>query len=172
MINLDMDGVLVDLMGGVNYSFYGGHMPTQTEYGLSDFANTRLSVASPHWWANLSPEPFATELVSVLLTAYTPSQIRILTKYVSPMAAAGKIVWMKSNFPYLSEQITLVSHEKSFACRRGDILIDDYDNNISAWNAVGGFGITVPQPWNKARGLPVLQTVIGALDDHRDTEHG
>ena len=175
MLNLDMDEVLVGLVQGINKSCRGGRPLTLLPgiYDLNDIFNFdavgRIECATAHWWANLPRTPWASDLVECILERFEPSQIRILTRYVSPACAAGKIVWMKSNYPRISNQITLVSGDKSFACQAGDILIDDYTPNIDAWC---GHGILVPQTWNTLHGTDVMTHIENALSCIRDTEHG
>lgn len=175
ILNLDMDGVLVDLLMGLHRSH--SRRPLTVKPGTYDFTKIlgwtpRWEMYTAHWWANLPRTEWASGLVEMLLDRFEPSQIRILTKYNSPACAAGKIVWMKCNYPRIAEQIVLVSDDKSFACNTGDILIDDYEKNIEAWCAVGGLGVTVPQPWNKYHGSDVLAHVEGTLNGYRDTGHG
>lgn len=175
VLNLDMDGVLVDLLMGLHRSH--SRRPLVTPCGTYDFSEIlgwqpRWSSYTATWWANLPRTEWASDLVECIMSRYEASQIRILTKYVSPACAAGKIVWMKSNYPKITEQIVLVSHDKEFACNTGDILIDDYDPNVAAWRKHGGIGITVPQPWNSLHGHDVMQHIERELNYARDTEHG
>jgi 5'(3')-deoxyribonucleotidase len=101
-------------------------------------------------------------LVEVILDYWDDSGICVLTHAVTPAAAAGKIVWMKLNFPILAHRILIVTGPKSVV-RPGyaDILIDDCDENIRLWEP--GYGITVPQTWNKLHAVDVLPHVEAQL---------
>lgn len=174
-LNLDMDGVLVDILMGLHRS--RSRRPLTIKPGSYDFSyllgwEPQWQKYSATWWANLPRTDWASDLVECVMSRFMPSQVRILTKYVSPACAAGKLVWMKSNYPRITEQIVLVSHDKDFACNPGDILIDDYGKNIVAWRARGGIGITVPQPWNELHGMDVMPHIERELDYARDTGHG
>lgn len=175
-VNIDMDGVLVDLVGGVNRSYrHSRPLELKGDYDLNKIFNfdamNKIENATSTFWANLPREPWASDLVECILDRFLPSQIRVLTKYVSPACAAGKIVWMKYNYPRIAEQIVLVSNDKEFACNPNDILIDDYAKNTSAWRARGGYAITVPQPWNIVSGDPMTH-IERELNLYRDTGHG
>lgn len=176
--NIDMDGVLVDLITGMNKSVRHGRkliVPMGT-YDFNEIFGCdvvkKMTLASANWWANLPRTSFASDLVELVLDRFEVSSIRILTKYISPSCAAGKIVWMKYNYPKIAEQIVLVADDKSFACRGDDILIDDHDGNIDTWRACGGIGILVPAPWNKlgnADPMPAIETQMRGIGD---TDHG
>lgn len=178
IINIDMDGVLVDLTGSINDSVRRGR-PLTIPMGVYDL-NTifgldiekKLAVASDTWWANCKRTSFATDLVELVMDRFEASSIRILTKYVSPACAAGKIVWMKYNYPRIAEQIVLVSDDKSFACRGDDILVDDYEKNINTWRAVGGIGILVPAPWNSYGNADPMVAIEQQMRGIKDSYHG
>jgi 5'(3')-deoxyribonucleotidase len=175
MLNLDMDGVLVDLLAGLHRS--RSRRPLIVKPGTYDFSeilgwNPQWDKYSATWWANLPRTEWASDLVEAIIERYMPSEVRILTKYVSPACAAGKLVWIKANYPRIAEQIVLVSHDKDFACQKNDILIDDYEGNTVPWSKKGGYSILVPQPWNSLHGNDVMQHIERELDAIRDTEHG
>lgn len=114
---LDMDGVLVDLESKVDFS----------KHVSWDNYNSCF-------WATL-PETKDCWSIIALASAYY-SDVRLLTKYANAESAKGKIQWAeRTGLP-----VVLTDNDKSF-CAKGNVLIDDYDKNITAWRLMGGFGV-------------------------------
>jgi hypothetical protein len=159
-----MDGVLVDLISGI------GKPDHPSFYKLEDMYNRKIDISDydSTWWAALPRTPFASDLVEAVLDTGYP--VRVLTKACSPASAAGKIRWMQEHFPRFNNIAVIVGDKAQYA-KSLDILIDDYRLNISEWILAGGYGITVPQPWNGLT-VDVMEHVEGMLRGYRDTEHG
>ena len=52
-----------------------------------------------------------------------------------------KVIWAQSYFPAIPVHFGPFSERKYEHCTPGDILIDDRESNITAWNTAGGNGI-------------------------------
>jgi 5'(3')-deoxyribonucleotidase len=144
-IYCDMDGVLVDFVGGAER--VGAKLPPESER-----ANTTQDEKNAIWnkitsvkdfWANLSWMPGAKKLYQRI----SKYDAHILSAYAKRDSSSitGKRKWLKKNTNFKSGKINLVmrSQKKNFATVGGksNILIDDYEKNIREWEAAGGVGI-------------------------------
>ena len=67
-----------------------------------------------------------------------------------PGCLAGKLEWIHENLPeWLHRQYIMTTQKHLLAHVPGALLIDDSDNNIKAFQQVGGQTLTVPRPWNR-----------------------
>lgn len=114
-IYVDMDGVLVDFMSGVNR--------------LN--AETRAAYASnpdeaPGVFALMDPMPGAIEVIGRLADKF---DVYILSTapWDNPSAWSDKLNWVKQHFGDTFRKKLILSHHKELL--RGDFLIDDRDKN-------------------------------------------
>lgn len=149
-VYVDLDGVLVDFDHGVN-QFFGLTSAQSDELNrvlASKHGWPKLQREWPTFWIDIPPMPNALALWRLvkphrpsILTACPPSW---------PSAATGKHVWVKRHLP----KFAMHPHEKFHAVLRPqkrtfarqpdgtpNILIDDYDVNITEWTASGGIGL-------------------------------
>jgi len=154
-IYLDMDGVLTDFVGACLKEF----AVEANEKGLTPEKVDRWSIEQllgvsqdelwdrigyTGFWADMKPYPWALALFN---ECRRHGEVVLLT---SPgdcaWAAAGKLMWVRSNMP----PVTLIqTKDKTHCAQFGRILIDDSDKNIDAWQDADGYGILFPQPWNR-----------------------
>lgn len=154
-ILLDMDGVLVDFMGGAcaawekpNPYVYGqrGSYDICGELGIHP--NIFWSKLTFTFWANLKPLPWAKELVITLENAFGRDNICILTSPCGTFGCAdGKISWLTKHFPEYRRRV-LVGPPKHFCASPGSLLIDDYEKNIESFREHGGSAFLFAAPWN------------------------
>lgn len=166
VIFLDLDGVVVDFMGGVE-RFFGidlsNHQKWEFDYkeqfGMS--ADTFWNMLGIDFWVNLEFEKWGKELIRLL----EPLKPCILSKPTSG-TASGKQEWIKRNLPsYWREKRWLLGPNKNFCAHQGAILIDDREEHVDEFIAYGGNAILFPRRWNCLRELePVaVQHTMSAL---------
>lgn len=157
VIFLDLDGVLVDFVGGV-CRYFGKANPytrpeAQGEWGLEKLLGIEPEdfwrPLSYSFWAHLEPTPDAWPILAAVENAARgPQNVCLLT---SPCQTAGcvdgKMEWIKQNLPDYQRRV-LFGSAKHFVAESGKILVDDSDANCDAWRKAGGQAVLVARPWN------------------------
>jgi len=155
-IYLDMDGVLIDFVGGA----LKVHNLTDRNIFIKDYFGgmgrekfwSAINKAGVDFWANLEKTPEADELVKVLEFDYGRENILIVTaptESVVEACVAGKKISMKKHFPHLANQMVFIDN-KSLIAHGNAILIDDNETQTDAFVREGGNAVLVPRPWNSA----------------------
>lgn len=164
---VDMDGVLVDFVGGALPYFISD--PVERERILNDWPRgvfylpdvlgiskdafwDTIEEGGTLFWAELEPYPWASYLVQRLshygrvVICSTPSR--------SPASVFGKMVWLRKwNVPgffagALNERDYVFTPRKDLLARPGTILIDDSPKNVEAFRKAGGEAYCFTRPWN------------------------
>jgi len=143
-IYCDMDGVLVDIIGGMT-SLAGIHRlaPDQFETWLEK-NKKKFDAEHPNLFAHL---PWMTDgkRLWAYITRYGAHILSAHTKSWQPTSKPDKMAWIKANMSPIPHNIHLVlrKDKQKYAKLNGipNILIDDYPPNIKEWNAAGGIGI-------------------------------
>lgn len=153
---VDMDGVLVDFVGGV-FNFFEAD-PTnynpRGDYELTNYLNlppkefwSRLDKCED-FWETLHITPEAEPLLDFLLSRVDEKNIFLLTSpALHPNCFYGKAAWVKKHFPQFLPRLILTEH-KQFLAARDRLLIDDSDRNISRFREHQGLAVLVPRKWN------------------------
>lgn len=150
----DVDGVLADFIGAA-CEMYWKPRPTRCswhfyrDWGMTD----------EDFWACVSEagEMFATDLevlpgaVELVESLRYEGHVRFLTApWRHPEAWSGRVKWLREHFQARFDEIILCpSKLKGMLARCGDqrnILIDDYEDNVSRWCRAGGVGFLWPGP--------------------------
>jgi len=147
---LDMDGVIVDFIGGVGRLF-DADLSNITEWlrpedlGLttSEFWNA-IDDKGMGFWEDLDELPWTQELIDLLgkdnfVISTSPS--------FSPESVYGKVRWLKRRFGYNFKNYMIGEH-KHLMAKSGLVLIDDYESNVEKFREAGGDAIMFPQLWN------------------------
>lgn len=157
MIYVDLDGVLVDLVGQlINEQVLAREPDT---YDFEPHVMDYLCGRSPHWWANL---PRTVECSAILETVHEAAvkhhamRVAIATHAITPKAAAGKIAWCQNNVPGL--EVIIIKHKYKLD-KGGCVLIDDSENQVDSFSE----SILVPRPWNRNRGQDVMSYIEKGL---------
>lgn len=163
-IYLDMDGVLVDLVGGV-FRLYGAQhtahpRQVKTWDGISkaiaaaleiDLTEAelweRVAAEGESFWANLDWLPWGQDVYEQC-NAVAP--IVLMSTPNAPLCAAGKITWIRKHIPKLHQKRYALSPCKHHMAHPGALLIDDGQHNVDAFRAHGGTALLFPAPWNSA----------------------
>jgi len=170
---LDMDGVLANFFKGVCSAFGKNYdYRNLKEYNFWDSWNiTREQVdkvCTVDFWSNLEPMHDAFDIFDAVCNKFPYSKdIYFLT---TPMpntdSWSGKAEWMRRYFSTFEEHLIITQASKSLLAGPDTLLIDDKDENIAEFTAIGGIGILVPRPWNELRGWAneSLQVVKNSLE--------
>jgi len=179
----DMDGVLVNFLGGLHkalglpydydhYPYTLGKWNMLTDMG--GFKNFKLpfsiinGVCTADFWANLEWMHDGHDIWRAILERFDPKDIYLLT---TPMpntgSASGKMMWVEKHLPDFVDRTIITRAPKHLLADGGRLLIDDRDKNVTDWYAIGcGYPIPVPRPWNRAfdRRDTTLEAVTDWLD--------
>lgn len=170
---LDMDGVLVDFVGGA-CRHHGIRDPYDDPQNwgkpkLDELAGMPKSVffapLGEDFWANLEPTRECFALVEMLEKHFGKEAVCIMTSPVLTHGCyEGKLCWLRKHLPQFSRRF-LVGPTKEFAAGPEVTLVDDSDSNIDRFLAWGGDVIQVPRPWNRLHKLSsaVLLSVVNGL---------
>lgn len=125
IIYFDMDGVLTNFRKKIEeYKVQG----KKTDY---EFWVSLEELLDRNFVENLKLHECKLGIISAL-----PSK-----PYHAENAKAGKKKWLKKHYPGVFNPIYIISSSKDKYCVPGDILIDNKQTNIDAWNKAGGIGI-------------------------------
>ncbi len=152
---LDLDGVLVDFVGGA-LSLHGKHVPPSevrwdflTQIGLEPADFWRPLGRS--FWAGLPWTAEGRELLDVVEDVFGPENVCLLTSpCATPGCCEGKLDWVARELPAYRRRV-LVGACKHLVAGPGKLLLDDHDANVEAFREAGGSAILVPRPWNDRR---------------------
>lgn len=162
-IFIDLDGILVDFVGGVHKRLGLPYNPAEYPYVRgkyqmlesiafkSDGEVTKSDVCDACdcscFWENLEWEPNGQRILHAALK--TGAKIYICTApMLRPGAWSGKAKWVQKNLGSKVQGLIVTSAPKSLLARSNHLLIDDKDTNVSEFIAEGGFAYLVAQPWN------------------------
>jgi 5'(3')-deoxyribonucleotidase len=179
-ILLDMDGVLVDFLGGVcrfHNKTYDGHphnpetQTEQTPWNIEPlFEMTAPALWDPlgrEFWQNLEPIPHCHEVVEILTRKFGEENICLLTSPIRTDGCIdGKMDWIRKHLPQFKRQF-LIGPAKQFAASPRHCLVDDHAKNIESFRDAGGHVFMFPAPWNhrfKEHPVEALKRWIDALD--------
>lgn len=156
MIFIDLDGVLVDFVGGVSrllgvpvvaHVFGLGEM-----FGMSNSAAWRaIDQAGADFWSGLEPLPWAGDVVEIASAEKPVGFLSSSGGY--PNADAGKRAWLRKHFgTEIADELIIVGtkQRKWMLSAPGRVLVDDHAETVTRWGAHGGQGILFPATWNEA----------------------
>jgi hypothetical protein len=167
---LDMDGTLVDLVGGVLRLYdvdpaladqvfgWDGIHKVVNAHNPHGYRVTNATMwatvdhAGPGFWADLKPYPWAADLYSLCAGA---GPVVAMTTVIGPHAAAGKMAWIAKHLPART-RFALVGEEgapvgegaKHLLARPTAILVDDAPHYCHDFQSSGGLAFQWPAPWN------------------------
>jgi len=179
---LDLDGVLVDFVGGCCRLFGKSLNPYPPglfyiyeawEMAPSDFYG-ELARAGSQFWADLDWLPDGPEVLArvnrhVQDLGHEP--VRFLSSpTLDPASWAGKAKWVERHLQDGISRLTL-THDKAELSGPGKVLIDDQPKNVAGWIArhpMHAYGLCLPRPWNPhhsraSRALAILDEYLAIL---------
>jgi 5'-nucleotidase len=145
IIYCDLDGVLTDLIGAIRDLY---DIPDLDEKNFDHYISKikdDLNKSHPNLFAHLPWMRDGKKLWSHLSNQHNVVILTSTPKVWLPRGATDKPKWVSNRLgPNITTIVVKGSHEKKkYAVTNGvpNILIDDYDKNISEWISAGGMGI-------------------------------
>lgn len=136
-IFLDLDGVMADFNNG--FFAHHGVYPQDLEHDRSQI--WVMIGQTQNYWEELPLMSGAHDLWN-RVSNYNVTVLTGCPRDGYDIAAAGKRRWVAKHWGPDVEVITCRSDDKqSFMRAPGDILIDDWSDNIARWNNAGGRGL-------------------------------
>lgn len=144
---MDMDGVLANFnkAGAVTFGLeypkrsrlWHTWLQDQSGVSLDDWFG--VMEADPTIWDRIEPFPWTPHLVQ-MLDVCTPGWKILSSATHDPNCWSSKARWvMRQLFPITSlHRLILVGGRKFELATRGDVLIDDCQENLQGWEANGG----------------------------------
>ena len=166
-VYLDMDGVLIDFLGGLhkslgvpydinNYPYEKGKWNMLTDIkGFDDVPATFEQcndACTESFWANLNWIHDGHDILRMVVQKFDTKNVNLLTTCMpNPGTPSGKIQWIEKNLPVFKRQFIILGSGvgKGLFVNPDALLIDDRDKNIDEFIAAGGRGLLVPRPWNR-----------------------
>ena len=147
IVYLDMDGVLADFFGGVEFLYGVEHWKELTNDKTKDLKKQVIDrITGTDFFAVLPKFPTADALID-MVKKFTGGKFSINT---SPLrgdhenSAKYKKVWIANNIEQPND-IVVTGRKETYAKDKGtgtpNILIDDRPVNIQRWQDAGGYGI-------------------------------
>ena len=147
IVYLDMDGVLADFFGGVEFLYGVDHWKELTNDKTKDLKKQVIDrITGTDFFAVLPKFSTADDLIN-MVKKFTGGKFSINT---SPLrgdhenSAKYKKIWISNNIEQ-PDEIIVTGRKESYAKDKGtgtpNILIDDRPINIQKWQAAGGYGI-------------------------------
>lgn len=163
MIFLDLDGVMVDLVGCVlarapdllcldaeetkRFPSRPEDIRHPDDLAAAVGGTETLTTLLDELWGQMEPYPFAGRLVA---ECRAMGDVAFLSCPASPRAWGGKAAWCARYFPGVP---LILAQEKWRLSGPGCVLVDDMPEiHGRAWENNGGTFIIYPRPWN----LPVM----------------
>ena len=155
-IFLDMDGAIVDFVGGACEYYGQPHHKRNWPPGQYDICKV-LELSPKYFWDNLPPHFFynllpmhdAGRIVEFFDTQYT---CILSSPAGDPQIATDKIRWLAKYFPQFVKRF-LLGPDKNFVAAPNHVLIDDSDKNVTEFRKAGGKAILVPRMWNSRHSM-------------------
>lgn len=153
---LDLDGVLVDFVGGMCRAHCRANPYDEDrnsgQYEITDLwgmsATEFWEPADAEFWAGLEMCPDGHQILEACVSLFGTDNVCLLTSpSLNEGATDGKVRWIYENLPAFKRQF-LVGAAKEFCAHERAVLVDDYDSNVEKFRRHGGRAVLVPRPWN------------------------
>ena len=184
-VYLDMDGVMVNFLGGLHkslgvpydtshYPYEEGKWNMLTDIkGFDDVPATFEQcndACTESFWVNLNWTPDGRDILEIVTRMFDIRNIYLLTTCMpNPGTPSGKMQWIEKNLPIFKRQFIILGSGvgKGLFASPDALLIDDRDKNIDEFIAAGGHGLLVPRPWNRAHSCAgrTVEVVMKFLED-------
>lgn len=163
---LDLDGVLVDFVGGAaKLHGFDPALAVRWDF-MADVGLTQNQFWSPlgeDFWANLPWMPDGMRILAIVEKAFGPENVCLLTSPCDTDGCMqGKLRWIRKHLPVYNRRY-LMGSAKEFCASRDSLLIDDSDSNTTKFATAGGWGVLVPRPWNVLAGRDPVEWVHTCL---------
>lgn len=149
---LDLDGVLVDFVGGA-FALHGRSLPRRAVQW--DFDKQLGIPAADFWapmgqafWAGLDWTPEGRLLLGGIEGLFGENVVLLTSPCQTVGAVEGKVDWIRQYLPRYSRRF-FVGPAKHTIAGPGKVLVDDHEGNVTPFVAHGGNAVLVPRPWNR-----------------------
>jgi len=162
-ILLDMDGVLVDFVGGAAKAHGWTHdqlvqvwPPGQYEIAepmgltLDEFWQP-INETGEQFWLQLEPLPWIHDILHLLVTIETVTGVDwyiATTPSHHSSSYSGKVKWLQEFFGQDFDRFILTGHKHLLAGNGQTVLIDDNRSNVDKFVRAGGEALLFPARWN------------------------
>lgn len=157
---LDMDGVLVDFLGGLHSVFkedydYDVYPYTLGKWNALDELRGGTvpfeiidGACCERLWAKLNWMHDGIRIYEAVISNFDDVTL-LTTPMPNPGSWTGKYLWVKEVLgPCMAKKMIITSGSKSVVAGPDTCLIDDRDKNVKDFGEAGGSAILVPRPWN------------------------
>jgi 5'(3')-deoxyribonucleotidase len=153
---IDMDGVLVDFVGGLckvlnrpldSIDYPLGVYDITKVFGMSEDEIWDRVNAFPNFWVDLEPYPWAKQILEIAETRFKNNWYIATSPSRSEQSASQKVLWMKKHIHPKFRRYMIGPNKYLMACPN-KILLDDYDHNVNQFKEHGGDAILFPRLWN------------------------
>ena len=157
-IFLDMDGVLVDFVGGALkiHGWTQGQLQSAMVLGEWDLTKPMgltqdefwkpIHEAGEQFWIDLRPLPWITEMIGLAVSLGDCWIVTAPTR--SPSSYSGKVKWLQNWFGHNMIRVILTS-QKHFLAQKDTLLIDDRTETVQRFVKAGGRGVVFPTLHNR-----------------------
>lgn len=142
---LDMDGVIVDFMSGacLKLGLENPFLRLENIGKYLIFTDEQFESFDQRFWEELEPTDDFDKYIAL---AYSLGDVSVLTQFKDlPGYVDGKVKWLKMWVPNVDITVTT---NKTLLASKDSLLIDDYYDNVKAFQTAGGKAVCVPRPWN------------------------
>lgn len=156
---LDLDGVVVDWLGGsMEVCGLSDKEPAAWAWlkagnkidslipGGRSVLTAKVNEMGPAFWQNLRFLPWGKTLITRLTAEFddTHNFAFLTSPGPFPLAAQGKLAWLQSHYP---NDEMIVCRSKELCAHPGAFLVDDADYQIKPFMQHGGFGFLWPNQY-------------------------
>jgi 5'(3')-deoxyribonucleotidase len=162
ILNLDMDGVVADWIGGVEQIIGYRMQDPKQHYPDQDWQKI---IQSDRLFRNLPKMPLADQFVNLARQFrdeldYNLVFLTAVPNYNDvPWAFWDKVLWVQERYPDIPVHFGPYSNDKQKQSKPGNILVDDRPDNCTQWETKGGTAVNVPVG-NEIQGLQELQQLF------------
>jgi len=156
---LDLDGVLINWLKGahqVHDKEYHEEWPyVRGPLGWHFYKDPKFNVSGAHlfdgmdrsFWANLEWTKDGKDILTLCEEHFGDDVYLLTAPHQQDGVVDGRMDWIRREMPEYVEKVLVGKCKK--ACAHGDtVLVDDWDENLYAWDNAGGIAVTCPRPWN------------------------
>ena len=163
IVFLDMDGVLVDFVGGLQRALGLPYDAAKYPYKHGNYEMFPEAVAATNgrhtmdslikechtirFWEDLKWERRGSDVLEIV-ESYSDQVYLTSYPMKDPVAWLGKLRWIERCLPQYMNKVILMTVHKRLLANPNAILLDDRDDNVDQFCAAGGHGWLIPQPWN------------------------
>jgi hypothetical protein len=171
VVLFDMDGVLVDFVGGA-LKAHGKSIPPAevvwdfpAQIGFAGSSDPAFwgPLSNHDFWAGLEPLPDGMAVFEAVARVLPKERIGFLSSGIVAGSSDGKRAWVAKHLPGWERHLILGTHKALLAapCK---VLVDDHEPNVTGFAAAGGRAVLAPRPWNSRRELTCPRGMFDPVD--------